>query len=76
VQAEGKGERCGQIRIGDIGVGKKPFDHCTKVVNFMVLFSPLDSTLYTLQYAASLTHLAVLLLLPPPLPLPPPPLMI
>jgi hypothetical protein len=75
MQAEGKGEgRCRRIRICDFGVGKEPCDHCTKIVNYVVVFSPfslLDSTLYTLQYAASLTHTAVLLLLPP---LPPPPL--
>jgi hypothetical protein len=70
VQAEGKGEgSCRKIRMCDVDVGKKPFDHCTNFVNFVVVFSPfslLDSTYYTLQYAVSLTHLAVLLLLPPP----------
>jgi len=59
-----------EVRICDVDVGKKPFDHSTKVVNFMVVFSPfglLDSTLYALQYAANLTHPAILLQLPPPL---------
>jgi hypothetical protein len=60
VQAEGKGEgRCRKMRICDVGVGKKPFDYCTKIANSVVVFSPfslLDSTLYTLQYCCYHHH--------------------
>jgi hypothetical protein len=60
VQAEGKGEgSCVKIRVCDVCVGKKPFDRCTKIVNFVVVFnlsSLLDSTLYTLQYCCCCYH--------------------